>query len=112
MGMKIATRSPERLAVGGVRVQADARDVEPAADEPACPLRPARGVDDRVPRCRELDAEIVYDRGPEAVRLVDRDAVELGVPVRAEQPRQAGQVRLLDEVGRRSPDEVAHASLH
>ena len=103
----------ERLVVRPFRrpaMQADPGRVQPAADEPRRPLRPARGVDDGVPGPGELDPEIRDDGGPEAVGLVDGDPVQLVVIGRAERAREPRHVRLLDELRARAPDEaVGHA---
>ena len=73
----------------GPDVDAGAGDVQPAPFEPRRPLDPARVVEHAVPRSRELELEILRDRAPEALGLVDRDPVERVVVVAAE-PGQAG----------------------
>jgi hypothetical protein len=55
---------------------------------------------------RELDLEVVDDRGPEALRLVDRKPVKLVVVRAAEPPREPRDVRALNLFGRRVPDEL------
>ena len=79
-------------------VDARARDVESPADEPFRPFGAVRRVEHALPGLRELDAEVVDDRGPEPLRLVDRAAVQLVVIRTAEPARQARHVRLLDEL--------------
>ena len=70
-----------------------------AADEPFRPFGAVRRVEHALPRLRELDAEVVDDRGPEPLRLVDRAAVQLVVIRTAEPAHQARHVRVLDELG-------------
>ena len=87
-------------------------DVQPRADEPRRPLGPARDIDDALPRLRELEAEIVDQRGPEALRLLDRDAMQFVVVGTTQAPHQARDVRALDALRdwvtrrRRSPKVV------
>ena len=50
-----------------------------AADEPGRPLGPAREVDDRVPRLRELEPHVLDRRGPEPFGIVLRARDELPV---------------------------------
>src|SRR5207302_8382527 len=89
--------------VGGVR-----GDVDAAADEPARPLDPVRGLEDARPSPREDQPQVVDEGRPEALRLLDRDTVELVVARAAEQPREPGQVCRLYDLGSRFPDDVSH----
>ncbi len=73
-------------------VHAGIGDVEPCTEKPGRPLDSARFVEHLVPRASERDAEIVHDRAPEAVGLVDRDGVELLVRVAGERAREPGDV--------------------
>src|SRR5207249_854091 len=73
-------------------MDAGASEVEPAADEPARPLDAARDVQNLVPRRRELELEILDDRGPEPLRLLDRDAVEVVEAPAAEAASEPGHV--------------------
>src|SRR5581483_12086380 len=86
-------------------VEAEAREVQLAADEPLRPLDPARGVADGVPGLRELEAEVLDHRRPEALRLLDRDRVQLRVASRAEPALQTRHVRARDQVLGGLPDE-------
>src|SRR5437764_15370693 len=90
-------------------MDADAGEVHLAADEPRRPLGSARGVDDTVPPPRELDAEVVDEHGPEAIRLLDRDPVQLVVVGGAERALEARQIRPLNQLWRRVPNEFARA---
>src|SRR5207253_1719006 len=77
------------------------------ADEPFRPFGAPPRVDHGVPRLRELDLEILDDGRPETVGLVDRDRVQLVVVAGAELACEPRHVRLLDELRRRLPDELA-----
>ena len=84
-------------------------EVELAPDEPPGPLDAPRVVDHVSPRLGELQPEILDQRGPEPIGLLDRDAVQIVITLDAEpacQPRQVGALGLL-RGGR--PDEVGHA---
>jgi hypothetical protein len=84
-------------------------EVEPSTDEPPRPLDPARGVDDLLPRLGELDAEVFDHDRPKPLRLLDRDAVEIVIPLDPEAACEPRQVRAFDVLGHRSPDELVHA---
>ena len=102
------------LAVGrlaGPAVHARLCDVQPGADEPRRPLDPARVVEDVVPLGRERDPEVVDDRSPEAVGLVEREPVQLLVRLAAERAREPGDVRRCELLGGRGPREVTHWAL-
>ena len=87
------------------RVHAGLGDVQPGALEPGRPLDPARVVEDAVPGAGEIEVEVGGDGAPEAVGLLDRDAVELGVAVAAERAGEPGDVRRLELGRRRRPGE-------
>ena len=94
---------------GRPAVDAVPGEVQLRADEPPRPFRAVRGVDDLCPRLRELEAQILDQRRPEALGLLDRDAMEVAVALDPEPPRQPGHVGALDLLRRRRPDELGHA---
>ena len=59
----------------GPLVDAVPGEIQLAAREPGGPLAAARRVHDPLPGLRELEAEILDHGRPEALRLLDRDAV-------------------------------------
>ena len=79
-------------------------DVQLAADEPGSPLGPVRLVHDRVPGLREVEAQVLDRRRPEALRVVLREAHERRVVVETQLARQAERVRALAHLVGRSPD--------
>ena len=83
--------------------------VQLAPREPGRPLGTPGGVDHVLPRLGELDPQILDHRGPEPLRLLDRDAVELVVALDPQSARESRQVRALHVFGARFPDEVGHA---
>ena len=93
--------------LAGVAVDAVGRQVDPAAAEPGRPHRPARVVEHRVVRRRELDAQVADDRVPEPADVVTRAAAQLLPavdPVLAHERAGAG---VLDDARRRLPDPAA-----
>src|SRR5581483_12204199 len=58
-------------------VDAVVRDRDAAAREPRRPLRPARVVEDALPRRRELEPHVLDRERPEPVRVGRRPAYEL-----------------------------------
>ncbi len=66
---------------------------------------PRESSSTRVPGPREVELEVVGDRAPEALGLVDRDAVQRGVALAAERSRQPRDVRRLELRRGRRPGE-------
>src|SRR6478609_5111821 len=89
-------------------MRAVVRDRELRPDEPGCPLRPARVVEDLGPRLRELKPEILDDERPEPAGILRRAPYELGIVDGAGTADQPGRVRMLDRGRVGSPDDVAH----
>ena len=99
-----------RQFAGSPLMDAVPREIQLRSDEPRRPFRAARRVGDALPGLRELEAE-VFDHGrPEPLRFLNRDAVQLPVSLGSEQVREARDVRVLDLLRGRRPDELAHGS--
>ena len=108
----VLTAPHRRLLVRELRrrppVDAVVGDVQLAAGEPLRPLGPAAVVEHAIPPRREFQPEIVDERRPETVRLINRNAVQLGVVHTVERTHQPRDVRLFDEVGGRCPADILH----
>src|SRR5439155_25840913 len=81
-------------------------EVEPPADEPGRPLRPARQVTDLLPRLRELEAHVGDRLRPKPLGLLGREAHEFPVVLEAEPPREPHRVRALADLVARAPDHL------
>ena len=71
---------------------------------------PTNHVGDLLPRTRELEAHVLDGRGPEPVGIVLRADDEIAVvrdPVTA---HQAHDVRALEHLWRRPPDDLCHGA--
>ena len=86
-------------------VDAGCRQVQARSFEPGRPRDPARVVQDALPRHRQCELEIVHDRAPEPIRLLDREPVQRGVVRTAERAGQPDDVRLLELLRGRLPRE-------
>ena len=90
----------------GPAVHAIPGEVELAADEPGRPFRPPREIHDAVPRLRELQSHVLDRSRPEPIRILRGATLQLAIVVDAEPPHQANDVRLLEHLGRRGPDDL------
>jgi hypothetical protein len=85
-------------------------EVELAADEPRRPLRAARGVHDVLPRLRELELHVLDRDRPEPLGVVLRPPHEVPVVVDSVPAHEPNDVRALEHVLARLPDELTHAA--
>ncbi len=92
-------------------VDAAPREVQPAADEPPRPGGPVGEIEHLRPGLGELEPEVGDHRRPETLGVLDRHAVQVAIAVAAEPAREPRDVRTLDPLGRRRPDEGRLRSL-
>ena len=103
------------LGVGAAdpAVQAGLDDVDLPVDEPARPLGPSGLVEDLVVVAVEGDAEVVDDRIPEPLRILDRTLLQRLQAADAVPSHERRQPGPLDHLGGRRPDDVPdHDGLH
>ncbi len=98
-----SVRSRVRVAVHAVP-----GDVQPRAGEPRGPLDASGVVEDALPRCLELQREVLDGGRPEPLRLLLGATHELPIACDAVAPHQARDVRALHFLGAGPPDDLRH----